>query len=82
MHIASLEAYTTLNTYNLWKLALRGYLQIITKLFLKVLFSLIMITENVYFISEFLKQFLSFNKHSDNFHVVYFFGSMLDSIYN
>ena len=26
MHIASLEAHTTLNTYNLWKLALRGHL--------------------------------------------------------
>ena len=26
MHIASLEAHTTLNIYNLWKLALRGYL--------------------------------------------------------
>ena len=26
MHIASLEARTTLNTYNLWKLALRGHL--------------------------------------------------------
>ena len=26
MHIASLEAHTTLNTYNIWKLALRGYL--------------------------------------------------------
>ena len=24
MHIASLEAHTTLKTYNLWKLALRG----------------------------------------------------------
>ena len=24
MNIASLEAHTTLNTYNLWKLALRG----------------------------------------------------------
>ena len=26
MHIASLEAHTTLNTYHLWKLALRGHL--------------------------------------------------------
>ena len=26
MHIASLEAHTTLNTYSLWKLALRGHL--------------------------------------------------------
>ena len=26
MHIASLEAHTTLNIYNLWKLALRGHL--------------------------------------------------------
>ena len=26
MHISSLEAQTTLNTYNLWKLALRGHL--------------------------------------------------------
>ena len=26
MHIACLEAHTTLNTYNLWKLALRGHL--------------------------------------------------------
>ena len=26
MHIASLEARTTLNTCNLWKLALRGHL--------------------------------------------------------
>ena len=26
MHIASIEAQTTLNTYNLWKLALRGHL--------------------------------------------------------
>ena len=26
MHIASLEAHTTLNTYNLWKLALSGHL--------------------------------------------------------
>ena len=26
MHIASLEAHTTLNTYNLWKLELRGHL--------------------------------------------------------
>ena len=26
MHIASLEAHTTLNTYNLWKLALRDHL--------------------------------------------------------
>ena len=25
MHIVSLEAHTTLNTYNLWKLALRGH---------------------------------------------------------
>ena len=25
MHIASLEAHTTLNTYNLWKLALRSH---------------------------------------------------------
>ena len=25
-HISSLEAHTTLNTYNLWKLALRGHL--------------------------------------------------------
>ena len=28
MHIVSLEAHTTLNTYNLWKLALRGHLNI------------------------------------------------------
>ena len=26
MHMASLEARTTFNTYNLWKLALRGHL--------------------------------------------------------
>ena len=26
MHIASLEAHTAINTYNLWKLALRGNL--------------------------------------------------------
>ena len=26
MHIASLEAQTTLNTYNLWKLSLRDHL--------------------------------------------------------
>ena len=26
MHISSLEAHTALNTYNLWKLALRGHL--------------------------------------------------------
>ena len=26
MHIASLAAHTTLNTYNLWKLTLRGHL--------------------------------------------------------
>ena len=26
MHIARLEAHTTLNTYNLWKLALRGHI--------------------------------------------------------
>ena len=26
MHIANLEAHATLNTYNLWKLALRGHL--------------------------------------------------------
>ena len=26
MHIASLEAHTKLNTYNLWKLTLRGHL--------------------------------------------------------
>ena len=26
MHIASLEVHTTLNTYNLWKLTLRGHL--------------------------------------------------------
>ena len=26
MHISSLEANTTLNTYNLWKLPLRGHL--------------------------------------------------------
>ena len=25
MHVASLEAHATLNTYNLWKLALRGH---------------------------------------------------------
>ena len=28
LSIASLEAHTTLNTYNLWKLALRGHLNI------------------------------------------------------
>ena len=26
MHIARLEVHTTLNTYNLWKLAFRGHL--------------------------------------------------------
>ena len=26
LHIASLAAHTTLNTYNLWKLTLRGHL--------------------------------------------------------